>query len=64
MRELVPQLWNEATAETGLGARSGNPLFSASGRDSWDHEIRERGFITHPALKLWLPRGTSPARAR
>jgi hypothetical protein len=33
----------------------GNPLFSGTGADTWDHEIRERGYILREkdAWKLW-----------
>jgi beta-1,2-mannobiose phosphorylase / 1,2-beta-oligomannan phosphorylase len=33
----------------------GNPLFAGTGRDTWDHEIRERGFLLKdgPEWKLW-----------
>jgi sucrose-6-phosphate hydrolase SacC (GH32 family) len=34
---------------------SGNPLFTGTGRDTWDREIRERGFILREGntWKLW-----------
>ena len=34
---------------------AGNPLFTATGGDTWDHEIRERGFILREGglWKLW-----------
>ena len=33
----------------------GNPLFAGTGRDTWDHEIRERGFMLREGggFKLW-----------
>ena len=36
-------------------AYPGNPLFAATGQDTWDHEIRERGFILREdgLFKLW-----------
>jgi len=36
-------------------AYPGNPLFTATGQDTWDHEIRERGFLMRDGAewKLW-----------
>ncbi len=42
----------------------GNPLFAGTGRDTWDREIRERGFILREgdAWRLWYT-GYDPSRS-
>ena len=44
----------------------GNPLFAGTGQDTWDREIRERGFILREgdAWRLWYTGYDSTARAR